>query len=445
MDEPSSGEQQEQPVPPPDAAGPASESTPTPTWFDAFPQGEAEVASDSAAPVDVTPPATYAVDEGSDVPPGPSAEPVKRRGPMAVVRNRGVQVGAGIVALVIATSATTGVVVHSLDGRSTPVVHSTVDAVAKTTSTTSVKAALAKITPSVVLIQDTIAQSGGGGFGRTTTAAGTGMIVSSDGLVLTNAHVVNGATNITVTLSDKSTHSATLVGIDTTADMAVIKIAGVSNLTPVTFAKSADAEVGDAVIAVGNAEALGNTPSVTTGIISAKNRTLSDSSSSLSGLLQTDAAISPGNSGGPLVDMNGNVVGMNTAVQTGSANEPAANIGFSIASDKITAALPSLEAGKNASSGGPTTNRGFLGVSVSDNTGGGALVNGVTANGPAAAAGIQAGDVITALDGTSIADAQSLVTALAGDAPGKTVSVTISRNGSSQKVNVKLGTASATS
>jgi putative serine protease PepD len=272
------------------------------------------------------------------------------------------------------------------------------------------------------------------------------MIVSSDGLVLTNAHVVNGATNITVTMADGSTHSASIVGLDATADIAVIKIADVSGLTPVTFAKSADVTAGDAVIAVGNAEALGNTPSVTAGIVSATNRSLRSSDSTLSGLLQTDAAISPGNSGGPLVDVNGDVVGMNTAVETGTSSAPAANIGFAIPSDTLTKALPDLEAGKsNGSNGSQTnTNRGFLGVSVTDNPSGGALVSTIRSGGPADQAGLQANDVITAIDGKQVADASALVSALSADAPGTTVTLTVTRDGGSKQVKVKLGSASST-
>lgn len=420
---------------------PQSQSSP---WFDAFPPGEStthRVGTGDAPATDVTP---------TDVPPGEVA--TRRRRTHGLLRHRGLQKTAALTALVIATAATTGVVVHSLDDHSTPVVRSSVASVAKTQTTTTIKAAIAKITPSVVLIKDTITSSGRGGFGgpgsfgnSTTTAAGTGMIISSDGLVLTNAHVVNGATNITVTMSDGSTHSASIVGLDATADIAVVKIANVSGLTPVTFAKSADVQVGDAVIAVGNAEALGNTPSVTAGIISATNRTLSDSSESLTGLLQTDAAISPGNSGGPLVDSNGDVVGMNTAVETGTSSEPAANIGFAIPSDTLTKALPDLEAGKsNGSSGSTNSNRGFLGVSVTDADSGGASVDSVQSGSPADQAGIQQGDVITAVDGKQVADANTLVSILSSDTPGTTVTVTVSRDGGSKQFKVKLGSANST-
>ena len=442
-----------------DAAGAQQDAPPAP-WFAAY--------ADDVTPTEVTPtdvsadlgaPAAGTVTIDDENPGGDSpTSPAKRR-THGLLRRRGVLVAAGAVALVIASSATTGAVVHSLDDNSTPTVRSEVSTVAKgtTSTTTTVKAALAKITPSVVIIKSTVTSSrnngsfgGPGSFGNgqsQSTAAGTGIVVSSDGLVLTNAHVIDGGTNITVTLADGSKHNATIIGEDTNADLAVIKVAGVTGLTPATFAKSADVEIGDGVIAVGNAEDLGDTPSVTEGIISAKNRSISDTSSSLSGLLQTDAAISPGNSGGPLVDTNGNVIGMNTAVERGTSSEPAANIGFAIPSDTITAALPGLESGQtNNSSGGSNTNsnRGFLGVSVADADGGGAVIESVQPSSPAANAGLEAGDVITAVDGNNVADASGLVAALSPKAPNTSVAITYNRDGSSKKVNVKLGQATTT-
>ena len=430
-----------------EASSPAPESSePAPAWFDAFPAPETGPEPEPRPPRRATFVPPTDLDEADAPTDGgvPDAEtPATRRRPLVLLRHRGVRTAAGLTALVIATAATTGVVVHSLDDDPTPTVRSGVTTIAKDETTTTVKAAIAKITPSVVLIKGTITRSNGGQFGGSaSTAAGTGMIVSSDGFVLTNAHVVNGATNITVTLADGSTKSATIVGLDATADIAVIKISDASGLTPVTFAKSADVQVGDTVIAVGNAEALGNTPSVTAGIISATNRSLSSSSGSLTGLLQTDAAISPGNSGGPLVDSNGNVVGMNTAVETGTSTEPAANIGFSIPSDTLTKALPALEAG-NSNGSTANSNRGYLGVSVTDNAAGGALIGTVQTSSPAATAGLKVGDVITAVDNTQVTDANSLIAALSPKGPGQTVSLTINRNGSTQKVSVKLATASS--
>jgi len=314
---------------------------------------------------------------------------------------------------------------------------------------TDVKTALARIEPSVVLINDTITSSasGRGGFGGfggfEESGAGTGIIISSDGEIVTNAHVVNGATDITVTLSGSTaTHPATIVGINTTEDLAVIKITGVSNLKPATFANSDTAEVGDSVLAVGNALGYGGAPTVTEGILSAKGRSLTGTDDNLSGLLQTDAAINPGNSGGPLVDTDGQVIGIDVAVASGTTTEPAQNIGFAIASNTVVSALPALKAGQGASSqgGGSTTQSGtFLGVSVADATGG-ALVQAVEPGSPAATAGIQAGDLITSINGSAVADGAALQQAIRAEKPGTTVTVGLMRNGTTMTVKATLGT-----
>jgi S1-C subfamily serine protease len=364
-------------------------------------------------------------------------------------------------AAVIVSAAVSGVVVHSVDDGSN---HSTTAAsttsVASLPQTTalsaSVKSALAKITPSVVLINDTITtsasgQGGFGGFGGSggfeASGAGTGIIITAAGEVVTNAHVVNGATDIKVTLPNNGgQHAATIVGIDTTNDLAVLKVSGVSGLTPATFANSDTTAVGDSVLAVGNALGYGGSPSVTEGIISAKGRSLTDSEDSLTGLLQTDAAINPGNSGGPLVDANGNVVGINVAVATGTTDEPAQNIGFTIPSNTVVKNLPALEAGENstttgsAGSGGSTTSNGaYLGVEIGDNDGGGAIIEQVVSGSPADTAGLVAGDVITAVNGTSIATGTALQAAIQSERPGSSVSLSVTTSTGNTTVKVKLG------
>jgi S1-C subfamily serine protease len=379
---------------------------------------------------------------------------------------RGVRTAAAVVvAAVVVSAAASGTVVHLVDDHSGN--NNATSAASTPTAATSslppaasvaadVKTALARIEPSVVLINDTITSSGaggqGGGFGGfggfQESGAGTGIIISADGQIVTNAHVVNGATAITVTLPNNGgTHPASIVGIDTTQDLAVIKISGVTDLKPATFANSDTAAVGDSVLAVGNALGYGGAPTVTEGILSAKGRTLSGTDDNLSGLLQTDAAINPGNSGGPLVDSTGQVIGINVAVASGTTSEPAQNIGFTIPSNTVVADLPSLKAGKGASTqgGGQTTQSGtFLGVSVADATGG-ALVQAVEAGSPAAAAGIQVGDLITAVDGKTIADGTALQQAIRSEKSGTTVTIGITRNGSPTTVKATLGTSQVSS
>ncbi len=195
------------------------------------------------------------------------------------------------------------------------------------------------------------------------------------------------------------------------------------------------------MLAVGNALGYGGAPTVTEGILSAKGRTLTGTTDNLSNLLQTDAAINPGNSGGPLVDTTGQVIGINVAVASGTTSEPAQNIGFSIPSNTVVNDLPSLKAGKGANSqGGQTTQSGtFLGVSVADATGG-ALVQAVEPGSPAATAGIQAGDLITSVDGKPIADGTALQQAIRSNKAGATVTIGLTRNGSTTTVKATLGT-----
>src|SRR5438067_3526905 len=197
--------------------------------------------------------------------------------------------------------------------------------------------------------------------------AGTGIVLTSDGELLTNAHVVNGATSIKVTVgSDTQSRDASLIGIDRNADLALVKINGVSNLPTAQLGNSSDLKVGDSVIAIGNALNLQGGMTVTEGIVSALNRSIDAGSEggrgseSLSGLIQTDAAINPGNSGGPLVNSAGQVVGINTAT-SGDAQ----NIGFAIAIDNAKPVIDQLR--KGGSSSGSSTQQGgqaFLGVSV---------------------------------------------------------------------------------
>ena len=233
------------------------------------------------------------------------------------------------------------------------------------------------------------------------------------------------------------------MGINVTADLAVIQIDGVSNLKPATFANSDTVQVGDSVLAVGNALGYGGAPTVTEGILSAKGRSLTGQSDNLTGLLQTDAAINPGNSGGPLVDATGQVIGIDTAVAAGSATEPAQNIGFAIPSNTVVAALPALKAGTGAGSQGGTRARRSpapSSASRSPTRSNGALVEAVEPGSPADSAGIQVGDVITALDGKAIADGATLQSTIRSEKAGKAVTITVLRGGQSTTLHATLGT-----
>jgi putative serine protease PepD len=284
-----------------------------------------------------------------------------------------------------------------------------------------VPSVLAAVSPSVVEVTSESSEG---------TATGTGFVTSADGEILTNAHVVQDAPQVKVRLANESTaRDATVVGRDDTADIALVKISAADGLTPVKLGSTTATQVGEPVVAIGYALGLRGAPTVSAGIVSALGRSLGD----LSGLVQTDAAISPGNSGGPLVNARGEVIGVNTASATARGGE-GENIGFAIAIDDATQIADSLRSG-----GVPT--QGFLGVATQDSSVSdlGAAVVSVVAGGPADQAGLKAGDVITAIDGATVADSAGLSKAIRGHKPGDSVQITVNRNGSDQTVTPTLG------
>ncbi len=266
-------------------------------------------------------------------------------------------------------------------------------------------------------------------------AAGSGFIISADGYVVTNNHVVNDSTKITVTMDNGDEHAATLIGTDPRTDLALLKIDGVSDLPFVTFADK-EARVGDWVVAVGNPFGLGGT--VTAGIVSARGRDISGSATG--DFLQIDAAINRGNSGGPAFDLQGQVVGVNTAIY--SPNGGNVGIAFAIPADIVKQIVNDLK------DDGHVT-RGFLGVNIQDvtrdiadsvglPTARGAVVADTTADSPAAKAGIKSGDIIVEVDGQAVDNALSLSRLIAAKAPGASVDVVIWRDGSRQDMKVTL-------
>jgi S1-C subfamily serine protease len=324
---------------------------------------------------------------------------------------------------------------------------------------------LAKVLPSVVTIAAYSTSAGavspfpfGGGAPVQQKAEGTGMVITPGGEVVTNNHVISGASRITVTLNGSTRAlTATVVGADPSDDVALLQIQGTSGSLPtVTFGKSGKVKVGDGVVAIGNALGLEGGPSVTAGIISAEDRGLTAQDPStqqqitLTNMLQTDAAINPGNSGGPLVNSSGQVIGMNSDEATNAGDTTAQNIGFAIPSDKITSLLPLLRKG-----GTVTPARAYLGIQGGDVTpqfqaefnlvpSQGALVEQVVSGTPAHSAGIQPGDVITSLDGNPINSWDDLTIALRSHQPGDRVGLGIYRGSSQLTITVTLGTAPTT-
>ena len=300
------------------------------------------------------------------------------------------------------------------------------------------------VSPSVVVItteQVVYSQWSWYGQNQVESGVGSGVIISSDGYILTCAHVVDGASTITVTIGDKD-YTATLVGEDTTSDIAVIKI-DADGLTPATVGNSDSLKVGQSVMAVGNPLGeLGGT--VTGGMISALNRSVTiqgSSSVNTMSLIQMDASVSPGNSGGGLFNMNGELVGI---VNAKSSSSDAEGLGFAIPiNDAIKVAQELLE-------NGYVTGRPYLGITYLAVTDAqtasqlgvnayGVYVVEVVKGGPAEKAGLQAGDRIVSVDGTEIASKDDLGTLMQKHAAGDTLSITIAREGQMQTVNVTLG------
>jgi serine protease Do len=264
--------------------------------------------------------------------------------------------------------------------------------------------------------------------------AGSGFIISKDGYIVTNNHVVEGATEVTVTLANKKEYTAKIIGRDPKTDVAVVKIAATEPLTVARLGDSDQLRVGEWVVAVGNPFGLSNT--VTKGIVSAKNRVIG--AGPYDDFIQTDAPINPGNSGGPLFNLKGEVVGINTAIVPNGQG-----IGFAVAVNTAKALIPQLE------STGEVT-RGYLGVAIQAITpelakglnltsAQGALVAGVTKGSPAETAGIKSGDVIVRFDGKAVAEMTTLPALVAATPIEKAVPVTIRRNGTEQTLSVTVG------
>ena len=272
---------------------------------------------------------------------------------------------------------------------------------------------------------------------RTAQSLGSGFVISADGFVVTNNHVIEDADEITVNFPDGSSYDATLVGTDPKTDIAILKIEGEKPFPFVAFGDSDAARVGDWVLAIGNPFGLGG--SVSAGIISARNRDID--AGPYDDFIQTDAAINRGNSGGPLFNMDGQVVGVNTAIISPSGGS--IGIGFSVPSKIVSRVVDQLqEFGM--------TRRGWLGVKIkivgdelAEALGlerpSGAFVEEVVAAGPAEESGIEAGDVILKFDGTDVAEMRDLPRMVADTEVGKSVRVVVFRKGKTQTLKVKLG------
>ena len=317
--------------------------------------------------------------------------------------------------------------------------------------------------PGVVFITANVVQQGSSAFGfpqsQRGEATGSGFLIDAQGTILTNAHVVDGATKVTVRFGDTKTVPAKILGKDRTTDLAVLKVdpSGL-NLSPLQLGSAKDVEIGDPVVAIGNPFGLDRT--LTTGVVSAKQRQIKGLADfAIDNVIQTDAAINPGNSGGPLIDSAGEVIGINSQIETGTGSGSSSGnvgIGFAIPIDTAIRLLPELKKG--------SVTTGFLGISafsIDDTLSGlnlsvkhGALVQSVTNGGPADKAGLKGGnipaqvngqtitiggDIIVKVDAQAINSADDLTAYIATKHRGQVVSVQTERGGKHHTYSVTLG------
>jgi S1-C subfamily serine protease len=335
-------------------------------------------------------------------------------------------------------------------------------------SSIDLNAIASKVSPAIVNINSSLSNG---------EAAGTGIVVSSSGLVLTNNHVIEDSTSLNVEIGgDGSSHPAKVLGYDKADDVALVQIEGVSGLDAATLGNSSSLQVGDAIVALGNAGGKGGSPSVVSGTVTALDQqiTASDQDGSnaetLDGLIQINANIQPGDSGGPLVDANGDVVGMDAAASSGNGGfgfggQSASNEGYAIPIEHALSIAKQIQAGNGTDSIHIGGHRALLGVAVSADTangygdpfggngdfggnsgrgssvpGNGATVSDVQSGSGADSAGIQSGDVIVGIDGTSVGSASDLTHAMVKYSPGDQVSVEwVDSSGQSHTATVELG------
>jgi putative serine protease PepD len=332
----------------------------------------------------------------------------------------------GVIASQVDDSASS-----SSDGPYSQVTSAPVVSSEESSGSSDVAKVAARLANSVVTISSDIASDSTNG-----EATGTGVVVTSNGEILTNAHVVEDASEVRVLFAgDTEPVVAQVLAADAGNDLALLKV-NASDLVAATFAKPGSVKLGDQVVAIGYALALDGGPSVTTGIVSALKRTIFTDSGALNRLIQTDAAISSGNSGGPLANMRGEVVGINTAVARGDGNSAANNIGFAISVDEALAVLAQL---REQASGNPRE-EGFLGVSLAQRTDGGvgSIIETVQPDSPAAEAGIKVDDIVLAVDGEPVNGQAGLVAAIRDRSPGDRITIDLVRDGERLSVSATL-------
>jgi putative serine protease PepD len=369
-------------------------------------------------------------------PPRPGARGPRRRAIALLVVLTAILGGGAGAGLVLATGAG--------GGTTTTTVTPAASATSETSSTAGALNAstlYANTAAGVVDITSRgIASSSGGGspFGgpsQSSTATGTGFVVDGKGHIVTAAHVVQGASSITVKFQDGTTRTAKLLGTDEATDVAVLSVdASGLTLHPLALGSSAALGIGDQVAAIGDPFTYER--SLSTGIVSGLDRTISAPNGfTVAHAIQTDAALNPGNSGGPVLDASGQVIGIVDQIATNGSSDTSSGVGFAVPIDLVKSELGQLEAGK-------TVHHAYLGVATStaDSATPGALVQSVTSGGPAADAGLRSGDVVTSIGTSAIHGTNDLVAAIATHKPGDRVELTVRRGSQTVKLTATLGT-----
>jgi putative serine protease PepD len=296
--------------------------------------------------------------------------------------------------------------------------------------------------PGVVdIVVNTVSNNGGGfgfpgfGGGQQTQGEGAGVVYDNNGDILTDEHVVSGASSVPVHFEDGRSAGAKVLGTDPSTDVAVIHVnVPSSELHPIPLADSSAAQVGDSAVAIGSPFSLPET--TTTGIVSAVGRSIqAPNQYTIANAIQTDAAINPGNSGGPLLDARGRVLGLNDQIQTNSGSS--AGVGFAIPSNTVARIARQIIAGQ-------AVRHAYVGVELSSQSTGGAQISSIQAASPASSAGLQQGDLITAINGSSLSSTEQFISKIDAYAPGDTVTLTVKRGGQTHSIKVKLGTRPST-
>lgn len=341
-------------------------------------------------------------------------------------------VAGGVIALIIAggSSSTRSVTTTVVSPAQTPSIPTSFSG----GRGLSVNQIYRQTSPGVVDITVTSQNGAGnlfGGGAQQTQGEGSGVVYDRRGDILTDEHVVAGATSVTVKFQDGRTATAKVLGTDASTDVGVLRVnVAASELHPVPFADSSAAQVGDPVVAIGSPFSLPET--TTTGIVSAVGRSImAPNNYTITGAIQTDAAINPGNSGGPLLDASGHVLGLNDQIQTQSGSS--AGVGFAVPSNTAARVANLIIAGQ-------PVKHSYVGVILNGNSSGGAQITTVQSGSPAASAGLQPGDVITGIDGRPVSSTSQFIQTVDSFPPGMQLTLTVKSGGSQRQAKVTLGT-----